>query len=433
MTNRSEFSGPIINKKRGGLGRSGQTNEDKVFGLVCCGVATTEYATLGTIVPILSIDDAEALGFTAAYDAANKVLVWNRIARFFEYEPLAKLWLMVVPQATTQTEMWDKEDANKYVYKLITDETVNREIRVVMTARNPPATGYTPTYTTGLETDVVTASAKAAELIADLLSKFIYVDGAVIEGRLQANAAIATLPDLAALNDEAVTISIAQDPALASLDAAFARYADVESVGGMLAVRKVSECLGSVNVANKPDAFKGSETYSLTRDARGYYISAQISSGKKYSELSENEKIALANKRYVFSGKYEGIDGIYFNDSHTNIEALDDYAYIEDNRVWNKAARKVRRALLPIMKGEIEVDPTTGFLPDTQIASYQEKGKNSVKSMVQANEIAGEPTIVIEPNQDVVGTGKVFMAISYVRNGILRVLEADLGATNPAA
>jgi hypothetical protein len=424
-----EFEGPQISKKRGGLGRSSNVDPNKVNGIVCGGVTTAAYTTLGTIVKITQLSDAEDLGFNASYDANNSVILWHALKRLFAKDPDAIVYLMVVAQTVTLTQMCDK--ANPHVYKMVTDEFTNREVKRVGVIRNP-ASGYTPTYTTGIDADVITTIVKAQELIDDLFSKSIFLNKIYIEGRMDPAGVISTLYNLRAQAADGVGVVIAQDPALSTLNAAYARTADIGSVLGMRSVRQVHESLGSADIIKKPESKKGQETYPLTDKAEGFYLTAQLSSGKKYNELSPTDKQNLRDKGYIYAGKYEGMDGFFFNDGHNCIAVTDDYAYEEDNEVFNKAALLVRQSLLPIMKGTIETDPNTGFLPASQISSYEARAIKKVQSMTIAGEISGTPRVIIAADQDVVGTGTVELELAYVRKGILRVLKAKVGAINPA-
>lgn len=424
-----EFKGPAFTKKRGGLGRSSQVNEDKILGLVCGGIATAEYATLGTPVKITQLTDAEDLGFNAAYDTTNKVIVWNALRRIFTYDPDAIVYLMIVAQTVTMAQMCDK--ANNHVYKLVTDETTERLIKWVGVIRNP-AVGYVPVYATGYDTDVIAAIPKAQETIVDLNDRAIFLKGIFIEGRMDPAAVISTLYNFRGQTADSVSVISCQDPVVASLDALFANTAAVGDALGMRSVRKVSESLGSVQISNLPDSKKGQETYPLTDFANGFWSSAQLASGKKFSDLTVTDQNTLETKGVIYAGKFEGLNGFFFNDGHTCIIASDDYAYQEDNAVWTKAASLARKALLPVMKGEVDIDPATGFLPPSQIAYYQAKAAKGVSVMTKAGEISGDPIIRIAPDQDVVGTGLVTMDIGYVRKGVLRNLTGAIGAINPA-
>ncbi|SHJ75976.1 hypothetical protein SAMN02745146_0094 [Hymenobacter daecheongensis DSM 21074] len=424
----NEFQGPLISKPRGRLGRR-NPSADGTIGLVAGGVAATGLA-LGAILRLIQPEDAEAVGINAAYDANNNVLVYHHIRRIFHYNPDATLYLMLAPQAASLATICNP--TGDYLRKLLQDDATKGEIRKAGVVLNPVAAPAAGEYTTGLLSDVLTAIPQAQALVVALAASAIYIDNIMLGGILSPTASVATLPNLRASASENVSVCIAADPAVL-LATGRAYYAEVGSALGMLSIRKVSECLGSVDIARKPEAAKGKDTYPLTSTATGYFLSAALSNGKPFGALFEAEKAALGTKGYIYAGRFQGLDGVYFNESHTCTEAASDYAYIEDNGVWNKATRNLREALLPVLRGEVDVDAATGFLSGGQVAYYQAKGAKAVGTMAAAKEISGEPVVRIEPSQNVVGTGTVKMSLAYVRRGILRQLEAEVGAINPAA
>src|SRR5690606_2312258 len=167
------FGGVDYKKLNGGLGGRNPSG-DKVFGLIAGGVVTAEYDTLGTIVQLLQLSDAEDLGIDAAYDSNNSVLLHYHIEEFFEDNPDRVLWLQVVAQGTSQTEMVDKAEA--MAYKMMTDEASRNKVRVIGTVLNPVAP-YAPTTTDGIDEDVLTAIPKAQDLIDTLAAEGILLDG----------------------------------------------------------------------------------------------------------------------------------------------------------------------------------------------------------------------------------------------------------------
>ena len=420
-----EFSGPQTSKPRGRLGRR-NPSADSVLGLVVGGVAVAGLLALGQIVKLIQPEDAEAVGINAAYDANNSVLVYHHIKRYFHYNPDGTLYVKVVARATSLASICGPSGD---LYQLLTADATQGEIRKAGVALNQVAVPAAGDFTTGLLTDVLTAVPLAQALVDALAMEALYIDNVMLPGILSATASPATLPSLRALASENVSVCIARDPAVVSAQP----YAEIGAALGMLSVRKVSECLGSVDVDRKPDTARGTDTYPLTSTANGYFLGAALSNGAAFGVLSAADKIALKTKGYIYAGRFAGFDGVYFNDSHTCTEAASDYAYIEDNGVWNKATRYLRQALLPLLRGQVEVDSRTGFLTGGQIGYYESKGAKGVRQMAADREISGEPTIRIEPNQDVVGTGTVKMALNYVRQGVLRELDAEVAAINPAA
>ncbi|MFD2787944.1 DUF2586 family protein [Hymenobacter rubripertinctus] len=421
----NEFQGPVIGKPRGRLGRR-TPSTDAIFGLVAGGLAVAGLLALGQTVKLIQPEDAVAVGINAAYDANNNVLVYHHVKRFFHYNPDGTLYLKLVGQGTTLTAMCDTGGA---VQQLLLDEATNGEIKGVGVVLNPAAAPAA--FTTGLHSDVLTAVAKAQALATTLLESAVFVDCILLEGVLGAAATPTTLPNLRLLASENVSVCIAADPAVLAVNGG-AGYAEIGAALGMLSIRKVSECLGSVDVTRKPEASKGTDTYPLTDLAGGYFLSSALSNGRRFATLSGADKSALGASGYIYAGRFEGFDGTYFNDSHSCTEVSGDYAYIEDNRVWNKAAKLVRQALIPVMRGDVEIDPATGFLPASTITYYQTKAGKTVKDMATAGELSGEPVVTIEPNQDVVGAGEISLEVGYVRRGVLRRIRATVGAINPA-
>ncbi len=422
-----EFQGPVISKLTGQLGRR-SPGTDSVFGLLIGGVAAAGLA-LGVAARLSQLTDAEALGLNAAYDANNNVLVHHHIERYFAYHPDGTLWVQLVAQGTSMAAMCEVAGSSP-LRQLLTAEAVRGGIRKVGVVLNPAAAPAAGAYANGLLADALAAIPKAQALLDELAATALYTDNVLLEGLVSAAATPTALPDLRTLASECVSVCVAADPAV--LAATGRPYADVGSALGMLSVRKVSECLGSVDVARRPATARPADTYPLTNTGRGYWLGAALSGGQPVARLSAADRSNLGAKGYLYAGSFRGLDGVFFNDSHTCTAASDDYAYIEDTGVWNKAARLLRAGLLPLFRGEVEVDDATGYLSAGQVAYYQSKGARAVRPMSADKEISGDPVVVIEPRQDVVGTGVVRLGLGYVRRGILRRLEAAVGAFNPA-
>ncbi|MCZ2141514.1 MAG: DUF2586 domain-containing protein [Bacteroidia bacterium] len=330
------FTGPEINKINGGLGRR-SASKDNVLALITTGVVTAEYTTLGNVVKLIQLKDAEDLGFNAAYDSTNAVLVYYHIAEFFRLNPNGTLFLQVNAQTVSMEDMVDKASAlyaKKVIQFSIDDKNQVKSIGLV---RNI-ATGYTPTITTGLDQDSLDAVAKAQELIDDYATQNIFIDGVFVEG-ISLSSTLSALVDARTLAARNVTIVIGADPAVLALDAKYAKTAAMGAWLGSVGVRRVHESVGSVDIENKPNAKKANENYTLTDAANERFIKAALSNGTLISNLTPAEKQALTDKGYAYVGSYNGYDGIYWNSAPTCISVADDYAYVENNRVWGKAAR----------------------------------------------------------------------------------------------
>lgn len=500
------FKGPQTVAIDGGLGRRAAST-DKVMALICGGVATNDVA-LGDIIKIIQPEDLDALGINAAYDANNGILVRHHVEEFFTYAPNGTLYLMLVAQTNSMTDMVDQ--ANDLLKTLLLSEDTNREIKCVGVALNPvmtspitavtidtPGSGYqagdtitvtggggqdfeaevatvggggeiqtisindngtgyfaqptavnitgsgtgaaftftlgnrySPTLTGGIDNDVNTAIPKAQALVEWLKTEHqLEVDNVLLEGR-ELNGTIADLNDLRTLDAENVSVVIAQDPAIASTDQAYAKYAAVGAALGMITVRQVNENLASVAINNPPQAFIGNESYPLTRTASSRWLTAALSSGALVSTLTSTDRKALNEKGWIFAGKFQGYNGIYFSDSPTAKPLSSDYAYIENVRTWNKASRNVRAALIPKMKGNIGVDADTGQIDGDTIKSWQALAQRRIDQMITDGELSAG-TVTIDPAQDVLATSEVVVTVDITPNGVARNIVANIGFTNP--
>lgn len=84
----------IVKKLNGGLGRR-NPSADMVTGSVMNAVATTTMV-LGNIYTLKNIQEVQALGLSPEYDTTNKVLVYERLRRFFIHNPSITVYFMPV-------------------------------------------------------------------------------------------------------------------------------------------------------------------------------------------------------------------------------------------------------------------------------------------------------------------------------------------------
>jgi len=425
------FKGPNPQKVNGQLGGR-EKNTDKTFALIAGGVAVTDKVTLGQIIELLQAEDATAYGLDAAYDANHHVLVRYHIDEFFTYCPDGILFVMLVPQGTTLAGMCDAEGDNDPVgagalMALMRSETTRREIKTAGIVLNP-ASGYTPSLSDGIDNDVLNAIPAAQACIEALKQQFIYLDAVIIEGR-EFGATIASAKDLTTLSGPNVSVVIAADPVIQSLDALYAKYAAVGTALGNLSIRKVNECLGSVDILKKPDAKKANTNYSITNTAKGRWLKASLSSGVKFEALTLNDQKALTDKGYIYAGSYSGYSGVFFNESPTCTDPTDDYCAIERNRTWNKAARYLREALVPKMKSTYKKDPSTGYPKPSVVAAWEQIAKKKLELMVIDEEVSGID-VYIDPEQAPSKTVPLTVNCQVVIDGILYEINIPIGLAN---
>lgn len=395
------FDGVIINKGQGGLNRS-ETSTDAVMALVAF-VNDPLTNAPEEVIELTSILEAEALGFDAAYDANKAILLHYHIAEFFRLAPNGTLKLIVTEIATAKAFF---ESANAKA--LIRANTDIKRIGFVYNAD-------------GVGLDMVTEINACQLFINELFLDKIYLNGIYLEARNVSKAAISRRT----LTAGKVSLVIAQDPAIASLDAAYAHYAAVGSILGMRAARKVNENLGSVDIITKPNERKGEQTYPLTDSLRGLWLSAALSDGTLVSSLTNVEKNTLTANGYIYAGSFQGFAGVYLNGEPTCIAISSDYSTGENNGVWDKAALGIRNALLPKVRGWFQRNPTTGKLKDTAITDLENIGKKPLQAMLVAAEISGFD-LVIPAGQNPNDQTPLLVKTTVTLGAIIHTFEVDL-------
>jgi hypothetical protein len=395
-------------QKLPGLGRR-EPSADNVCGLVMGGVVTTEYPTLGVTVELNSTLDAIALGFTAAYDATNKVLVHHHIERFFKRNPSGKLFVMLVSQAITLTQMLDK--TLTHGAKLLTD--ANGQVRVLGAALNP-ATGYSETLETGLNADVIAAIASGQALAISEFEAHRPVN-IVIEGR-HFNGTAASALDLRSKTSNQVMIVVAADYNISNTTISAAKpyeyYAAVGDVLGVISKAKVNENIGWV------------DKYPLTDSAEGIFTRAALSSGLDISTYASDWG-TLHDKGYVFAKPHTGKSGYWFNSSPTCSAVSDDEAWLENSRTLNKAARLVRGALIGFLNSPVPLNED-GTMQAVVIGALESACEQVITGMQRDAEVSAFD-VFIDPTHNFIEEGETFdVIIRIVPVGVARSITGKI-------
>lgn len=395
------FDGVIINKGQGGLNRT-ETSTDAVMALVAF-VNDPLTNAPDEVIELTSVLAAEALGFDAAYDANKAILLHYHIAEFFRLAPNGTLKLIVTEIATAKA-FFESATAKALI-------RANTDIKRIGFVYNAD----------GVALDMVSEINACQLFINDLFLDKIYLNGIYLEARNVSKAAISRRT----LTAGKVSLVIAQDPAIASLDAAYAHYAAVGSILGMRAVRKVNENLGSTDIIKKPDDKKGNIVYPLTDKTLGLWLSAALSDGTIVSSLTNIEKTTLTTNGYIYAGSFQGFPGVYLNGEPTCIAISSDYSTGENNGVWDKAALGIRNALLPKVRGWFQRNPTTGKLKDTAITDLENIGKKPLQAMLVAAEISGFD-LVIPAGQNPNDQTPLLVKTTVTLGAIIHTFEVDL-------
>jgi hypothetical protein len=417
----STFKGPQNEKLQGGLGRRNPST-DNIMGLVMGGVAVAEKIALGAPAKLIQLQDAIALGIDAAYDSTNDVQVYYHIAEFFRINPDGTLYIMLVAKDTTQEDMWDVTEDNCALLF-----NTHKDIKVMATVLNPGGS-YSPTVTNGIDVDAEAAIPKAQALVAALFADSLYLDACLIEGR-NVSGTYGDLVDLTTKAAPNVAMVIGNDPAQVALDAEYAKTAAMGLALGSIGVRKVNESVGSVEIANPPAAKRGLESYSLTDVSLSRVLTAALSNSTDVAILTTTEAQTLSDKGYLFMGFFEGYDGFYWNSDRTCVESASDFATIQNNRVWNKAAAIVRIALIPKIRSVVPTTEAGAIAPST-VEAWQQRVNTVLEQMVKDEEISSFD-FFIDPAQNVLAGNPIITQLEIVPTGTAQAITNQIGLTNP--
>jgi len=283
--------------------------------------------------------------------------------------------------------------------------------------------------------DVINTDALALQAwVNAFATEKILIDGVFLEGKAKAaNADFhntgTDLFDLRTLAAPNISVVDMHDPAQASLNVAYATHGAVGTVLGSVAVRKVHEDLGSVNIENKPSAKKGNEAFSIADATLGKWTSAALSDGTLFSALSGAQQTSLSNKGYIYVGKFEQYDGWYLSGCPTAVEATSDYAFFNFNCIWNKAARIIRTTLIPLVRSKVPKE-TDGTIKTTWISGTQQKVVDKLTASMVNIGNADAVDVYINPTQNVNAQTPMAVTAQVQVGDIVHEFNVDLGLTS---
>lgn len=392
----AQLSGVNIEKLEGGLARLAEGTDNHV-GYVYSKIGQTAiYDSIyndGKGVVIRSVFEAEQLGINESLEANEGVFLYEDIVDFFRLAPEATLYLF--PSTSI-------DDVKNWINQ-------NKEIKGFGFKDIPEdLTDDAVIYQTVQELQDIVNELAAANRLID----FVVVGFDEFES---------FQPNLFELVCPQVSVVVACEKPNGQVG--------VLPYLGMLAVRRISENAGSVDIIQKPLSKRGRQDYPLTDALLGRWTEAFLSDGRSIESLDKSELTAIINKGYIVAAQYEGYSGYFFENSYTCVERSSDFAYIENNRVWNKAARIIRATLLPRVKSKVKKDPNTGFMATTTVAYWKGLLENALEKMVISDDISGFE-VAIDSKQIVNDTSPVKVRALVVSDGIVHEFEVAVGLTN---
>lgn len=395
-----------VEQTNGNLGNVAPST-DGITLIIVTGVVDGDVSALDAVYgPFYSLADAEAAGFTETYDDDNSVMAWHQIRDFYADEnntPGTETYVLPVADTVLLSDMVDKDGTYGGVYAQL-----NGKIRQVCASRIPDG-AYTPTYTDGIENDIITAiaNAKALRTYEQSQQRPLQV---VLEGR-NVQTPLSSLKDMRAAdgpNAAGVMLVIDQDKSVADKDAAYAKYARAGYAAGIHAGLPVQRDSGRVK--NGPVKLYGD---------------AYLSDGSsKIEELDPDTVLGpLHDKGYVFLRQHVNKPGFYYNRSNSCTPLTDDYRYYPYSRVADKADRIANDVYTDEILDDIILNED-GTLPAPTIKDFQ--GKLEAAVLAQMPGEISSITVFCDPKQNVGTTDKIIAQMNLTPVGYAANIEVPL-------
>lgn len=317
---------------------------------------------------------------------------YYHISEFFRISPKGFLWLnfQAVPATYTYTEVQD--------FQTFTNGAM-RQLGIFVDSKA-----------------LAVSDTTAIQGVCNLLDAKKMPLSVIYAGDIKAVTNISTLMDLATFSNNKVSVVVGQDGAGQGNAIFYATGKSVTTLGatlGAVSLASVSENIGWVS---KFDMSNGLELDTIA-----------FANGVKFSDASVTSNLldAIDLKRYIFLRKFPNKSGSFHNDSHTVITPSSDYAFIENNRVIDKAIRGVDEALTPSLNSPLLLN-TNGTLANSTIAFLTGQAGVITDEMVRNGE-ASAITVTIDPSQNVASSSKVVVAINIIPIGVARNIVVNIG------
>ncbi|MRJ09165.1 hypothetical protein EDL99_09880 [Ornithobacterium rhinotracheale] len=378
----------LFNIAKDGLGRIADAGA-KVPALICTGNTVSAKVQLGKSYQIFSITEAKDLGITEE----ENPFAYEQVKAFYRQAgDGAELWLMLVSDATTMTEMLDKE--GNYAPKIIGD--AKGEIRVLGVVKKPTGS---ESLTGGLDQDVQTAVVNGQALAEHFALK--YMPFRVIISGNAWNGEVADLTDYTESDYNKVSCLIGAE----NTD----KYAAVGLTLGKITSIPVQRKIHRVKDGNVLD------------------IVAYFTDGTTIDSRADQWD-AIDDKGYIFFRTFAGRSGYYFSGDKTLTRATDDFRTLSNGLVMDKAMLIAYDALVEELSEEVLLS-ADGSIHPAIIKSWQTKVESNLNGgMVEQGELSAVK-VFITPKQDVLRSGKVVINIQLLPVGYAELIEVNIGFT----
>jgi hypothetical protein len=263
-------------------------------------------------------------------------------------------------------------------------------------------------------TNFATTQVTALQGIVDSLTVLHKPLEIIYQGKMNAVTLISALADLRALAAPNVSVVFGQDGAAQGYKLWLANALAI-GIGGVT--------LGAVALANVNEDIAWVAKFNVSNVELD---TLAFCNGAFYKDQTDGIIDNLNTLGYIILKKFD-IEGSYFNDSHTATPVTGDFAYIENNRTFNKAIRNLRIALLPQLASPLKVK-ADGTLSEDTIGYFESLCDRSLAEMQRNNELSAYE-VIIDPSQNVLSTSELVIQVSIIPLGVARKITVNVGFT----
>jgi hypothetical protein len=234
---------------------------------------------------------------------------------------------------------------------------------------------------------------------------------------------LSALADMRALSSKNVSVVIGEDNGGAGGALVGITGISITSLGATLGATANAFVHENIGWRGKFDMIHGTE-----------YEGLQFATGEAYSTQSQATLTELTNKGYIYLTKEININGSFHNDAPTATLITSDFAYLENNRTIDKAARLVRENLVPKINAPLYVNSSTGKLTEATIEDYKNDAFRALENMAANSEISTNEdgtlpanSVLIDPDQNVLLTSEIVITVTIVPVGVARQITVNIG------
>lgn len=382
-----------FNRNKSGLGAP-LLDKDHISGLIYYNdTLPTGFTTNDRIKKIFSLEQAEDLGIKS--DVAVHAVEHYHISEFFEKNPKGELWV----------GYFDEPGATPTFEEIETVQVFSGgEIRQMGVFYVETASDVT-----NIPVRLTAMQAQADQLKADHMPLNI-VTGLDIFGY-----DLTLLPDLRTQANNNVSITIGQS--------GNGKGAELYTTT-MKSVTDLGAKMGSISFAKVNESISWVEKFPMVT-ASTEFDEPAFANGDLVKTYPKAQVESIDNLGYIFLIKHIGYSGTFNNDSYTAVATTNDLATIENNRTIDKAVRTTRTLLLPKLGSPVFVN-SDGTLTYDTISVFKGLCDQGLSQMASNDELSAFQTL-IDPSQDVITTGKLFVTLELVPVGVARSIIVNVG------